>query len=95
MLTDQNQFQPPTLSVARGTTVTWTNSGRTPHTVTDDPSKAINKADSALPSGGQPFDSGLLNGGDTFTHTFDTPGEYSYYCTPHETLGMVAHISVT
>ena len=94
-LTDANQFQPATLSVPTGTTVTWTNSGSTQHTVTDDPSKAVSATDAALPAGAQPWDSGILNGGQTFTHAFTTPGTYKYFCIPHEALGMVATITVT
>jgi plastocyanin len=94
-LTDANQFQPATLSVPTGTTVTWTNTGSTQHTVTDDPSKAVNAADAALPAGAQAWDSGILNGGQTFTHTFTTPGTYKYFCIPHEALGMLATITVT
>ena len=29
------------------------------------------------------FNSGTLGGGDTFTFTFDTPGEYAYFCSIH------------
>ena len=29
------------------------------------------------------FDSGLLATGETFSYTFDKPGEFEYYCTPH------------
>ena len=29
------------------------------------------------------FDSGFLNEGDTFSYTFDEPGEYEYFCSPH------------
>ena len=39
-LTNSNQFQPATLTVARGTTATWVNTGLAPHTVRDDASKA-------------------------------------------------------
>ena len=42
-LTNANQFQPGTLTVARGTTLTWVNTGLAPHTVTDDASKAPNR----------------------------------------------------
>jgi plastocyanin len=94
-MTDQFQFQPAALTVPRGTTVTWMNTGQQQHTVTDDPSKAASAADAKLPSGGQPWDSGLIDGGKTFTHTFDTPGEYAYFCMPHEALGMVARITVS
>jgi plastocyanin len=52
-LTISNQFQPATLTVARGTTVTWVNTGLAPHTVTDDASKAAKPTDALLPSGAQ------------------------------------------
>ena len=29
------------------------------------------------------FDSGFLNEGDTWSHTFDEPGEFEYFCAPH------------
>src|ERR687885_1354953 len=94
-MTDTYQFQPATLTVPRGATVTWMNTGQQQHTVTDDPSKAANRADAQLPSGGQAWDSGFIDAGKTFTHTFDTPGEYAYFCMPHEALGMVARITVS
>jgi plastocyanin len=94
-MTDQYQFQPATLTIPRGTTVTWMNTGQQEHTVTDDPSKAANRADAQLPNGAQPWDSGLIDAGKTYTHTFDTPGQYTYFCMPHEALGMVARITVT
>ena len=94
-MTDTYQFQPATLTVPRGTTVTWMNTGQQQHTVTDDPAKAANRADAQLPNGAQPWDSGLIDAGKTFTHTFDTPGEYTYFCMPHEALGMVARITVS
>jgi plastocyanin len=94
-MNDANQFVPVTLTIQRGTTVTWTNSGQVPHTVTDDPSKAINKANAVLPDGAPAWDSGTINGGQTFSHTFDIPGQYTYFCIPHESLGMVARLTVT
>jgi plastocyanin len=93
-MNDANQFVPATLTSQRGTAVTWTNTGQVVHTVTDDPSKSINKADAMLPDGAQPWDSGSIKGGQTFSHTFDTPGQYTYFCIPHESLGMVARITV-
>jgi plastocyanin len=94
-MTDALKFDPATLTVAKGTTVTWRNASQTAHTVTDDASKASNSADAALPSGAQAWDSGNLNPGQTFTHTFDVPGTYKYFCIPHETAGMTATIVVT
>jgi plastocyanin len=94
-MSDALRFEPATLTVAKGATVTWRNTSATMHTVTDDPSKAGNKADAALPPGAQPWDSGNIDPGQTFQHTFDTPGSYKYFCTPHEAAGMVATITVT
>ena len=63
-------YGPGTITVVIGVnnTVTWTNRDFSVHTVTSD-------------SGG--FDSGLLNSGDSWTHTFTTPGTYAYHCTIH------------
>ena len=94
-MTDALRFEPANLTVAKGTTVIWRNSSQTVHTVTDDPDKASNKADAALPSGAQPWDSGNLNPGQMFSHTFDTPGTYKYFCIPHEAAGMTGTIVVT
>lgn len=57
------------LMVPLGTTVTWTN--RDPgqvHTTT-----AVDGS----------FDSGFLNEGQTFSYTFNAPGDFEYYCGPH------------
>jgi len=61
-------FQPASLQIAAGTTVTWTNSDGTAHTVTSDNGD---------------FDSGSLAPGATFTQTFMTPGTYTYHCQIH------------
>jgi plastocyanin len=62
------QFLPPSLTVSVGTTVTWTNDDTSPHTVTEQ-----NKV----------FRSAALDTGETYSHTFATPGEYVYRCTIH------------
>jgi plastocyanin len=69
-------FSPASLTVAVGDTVTWTNVDDSPHTVTA--------------SGA--FDSGNLNGGQTFSHTFDEAGTFTYVCLYHDE--MVAKITV-
>jgi len=94
-LNDSNRFQPASLTVPRGATVLWKNAGQTTHTVTSDPAKAINKADVALPGGAQAWDSGTLAGDQSFSHAFDVPGIYKYFCVPHESIGMVAAVTVT
>jgi plastocyanin len=64
-------YQPPALTIEAGQTVTWTNRGFTPHTVT------------AL--GGE-FDSGRLNVGESFKVTFSTPGAFAYKCEIHPSM---------
>jgi plastocyanin len=64
----QYSFQPPTATVRRGTTVTWSNEDEAVHTVT--------AADGS-------FDSGRMPIGSTFSTTFSTPGTYEYACSIH------------
>jgi plastocyanin len=94
-LLDTFMYQPATITIPRGATVRWTNTGQTQHTVTNDPSKAANPSDSMLPAGAQPWDSGNIDAAGNYSRTFDTPGQYTYFCIPHEALGMVGHITVT
>jgi len=61
-------FNPGTLTVPNGTTVTWINNDNVDHTVTTE---------------GGLFNSGPLNNGQNFTYTFTTPGTYNYSCSIH------------
>jgi plastocyanin len=60
-------FNPTQLTVAAGTTVTFTNKDNADHTAT---------------STGN-FDSGKIKSGDTYTYTFATAGTYYFYCNYH------------
>jgi plastocyanin len=62
-------FSPATITVKKGTTVTWTNNDTTAHTVTAD--------------SGNAFDSGTMEQGKTFSHTFNSTGTFKYHCTLH------------
>ena len=63
-------FNPGAITVAKGTTVTWTNEDSAPHTVTTTNAPVD-------------FDSGRMSKGDTFSQTFDAAGTYEYYCSIH------------
>ena len=65
---DNFSFTPPTLVVAPGTTVTWTNADDSPHSVREKDGK---------------FKSAALDTDDTFSQTFTAPGEYNYFCSIH------------
>jgi plastocyanin len=58
----------PKITIAAGTTVEWTNNDPLPHSVT-----AVDKS----------FNSGLIQPGRTYRHTFTKAGTYNFYCMPH------------
>lgn len=74
-----NRFQPRALTIAPGTTVTWTNNGNNIHTLT---------------SSDAGFDSGGLVGGASFSYTFDKAGTYNLICRQHVLNGMAGQVIV-
>jgi plastocyanin len=70
-------FSPATFTVNMGTTVTWVNDDAAAHTVTADNGS---------------FDSGAIQPGAKFSHTFSTAGNYGYHCTIHA--GMTGTVIV-
>lgn len=79
-----NFFDPKDLTIPVGTTVTWTNNGNNPHTVTAD--------DESFDSGASPAE--YMQNGDRFSHTFTTAGKFPYYCRVHGGPGGVGHAGV-
>lgn len=68
-------FVPSTVTINVGGEVVWKNIDTTYHSAT-----------SGIIRDGGPdgiFDSGLFPPGEEFSHTFDVPGEYPYYCIVH------------
>ena len=68
VIVENFSFQPGTLTVKAGTTVTWVNHDDEPHTVNEN-----NKT----------FKSGTLDTDAKFSYKFTTPGTYSYFCSLH------------
>jgi plastocyanin len=72
---EDNFFSPADITVDVGDTVIWRNGGQLPHTATD--------------RGGE-FDSGFVEPGKEFEVTFDSVGQYEYFCTIHpEMVGTI------
>lgn len=65
---DNFSFSPAVLTVAPGTTVTWTNHDDIPHTVVETSHK---------------FRSQALDTNDAFSYTFTEAGTYEYFCGLH------------
>ena len=62
------KFMPATVTIKMGGTVDWTNHDDIGHTVS---------------FAGQGINSKVLQRNDRFSHTFDTPGTYTYICSIH------------
>jgi plastocyanin len=90
-----HSFEPAQTTIAVGQTVEWANDSMLWHTVTCDPALAKRPEDAALPPGAARFDSGKVDAGHRFSHTFTVPGTYRYFCQPHELNGMVGEVKVT
>ncbi len=69
-------FVPKEITVSPGTTVTWTNDDTTTiHTVVEEGPQS----GGAIPA----FDSSIITLDATWDNTFDTAGEFTYYCNLH------------
>jgi plastocyanin len=75
---DNFSFMPAPMTVPVGATVTWINHDDVPHTIVSEDQ--------------QSFKSKALDTDEKFSHTFDKPGTYSYFCSIHPK--MVAKIIV-
>jgi len=69
---DATSFQPASLTIAVGDSVTWVNKDVIPHTATS--AKA------------QVFDSGTITSGQSWKHTFKSRGDLAYVCEFHPTM---------
>src|ERR1700676_4666134 len=78
-------FVPSSVTIHPGDTVqwSWSSSGHTSTSGTPGSPNGL-------------WDSGFLNPGQTFSHTFNTAGSFPYYCTAHgQCCGMVGTVTVS
>jgi len=71
---ESSSFNPATITVSAGTTITWTNKAGVAHTVTSDTGVT------------EVFDSGTINPNGTYPRMFSTKGSFAYHCTVHPTM---------
>lgn len=88
-------YSPATLTVPRGSTVTWLNKSYYSQSATCDPKKAGNGSVANLPKDSQPWDSGILYPGQRFIKRFDVPGTYIYFSLPRISASIMGTIIVT
>lgn len=80
-----HEFDPPEVRIKAGETVKWTWISGSHNVV----SGSSCSPDSKFSSGTRMFSAGA-----TFSHTFDKPGTYPYYCDPHCGMGMTGKVIV-
>ena len=76
-------FEPNEITISAGETVTFTNGDLPPHNMVVEGFPELSHPDLAFV------------GGESFTVTFDEPGDYEFQCEPHAGAGMkgVIHVS--
>jgi plastocyanin len=100
-MVEGQRYDPETITIQAGETVTWVSESDEAHTVTAR-SDGIPEGAAYFASGGasneeearDSLSEGLLESGATFEVTLDRPGTYEYYCIPHESSGMTGTIVV-
>ena len=70
-------FNPAAITIRAGQTVVWQNDDTAPHTTTS--GSCPGGVCAPMPG----WDSGTLNPGQSYSHTFATTGTFSYYCRIH------------
>lgn len=89
----QHHFSPHAVWIEPGGTVTWTNESGQHDAVAyhpDNDDKPLR-----MPEEAAPWSIDLLaEEGASASHTFETEGVYDYFCTPHESVGMVGTVIV-
>lgn len=102
-----NAFVPETIEISVGETVIWENSGSRNHTVTAYEqtlpagatyfaSGGYGSEEAARDAWAEQLDGGGdIQPGQRYEHTFEVPGNYGYFCIPHEPAGMVGTVVVT
>jgi plastocyanin len=97
-------YDPETITVTAGETVRWKNTSSIAHTVTARAGGIPGEATFFASGGYETQDDaeeawregngGAIYQGQTYEHDFPIPGEYVYYCIPHEAAGMAGVVTV-
>ncbi len=77
-------YDPPRITVVEGDSITWYNADKEGHTVTS--GQGSGRFGWMSDKFGEPdglFDSGRFMPGESWTHTFEDTGTFSYFCTIH------------
>ncbi len=87
-------YSPSYLNIAKGSEVVFQNISIYPQTATCDPSQKEINPNVSLPADAQPWDSGALYPGQTWSYAFNNPGTYIYFSRYSRTPGAAGIILV-
>ncbi|KIZ00519.1 Plastocyanin [Monoraphidium neglectum] len=83
-------FEPSTVTVSSGETITWVNNAGFPHNIVFDEDEVPAGVDADAIS----RDDYLNAPGETYSLKLSASGTYKYYCEPHQGAGMVGTVVV-
>ncbi|EFN52760.1 hypothetical protein CHLNCDRAFT_48299 [Chlorella variabilis] len=83
-------FDPSSVTIAKGESVTFVNNAGFPHNVVFDEDEVPSGVNADAISHEDYFNAP----GETYSVKLDTAGAYSFYCEPHQGAGMTGKITV-
>nr|P00300.1 RecName: Full=Plastocyanin [[Chlorella] fusca] len=83
-------FEPSSVTIKAGETVTWVNNAGFPHNIVFDEDEVPSGANAEALS----HEDYLNAPGESYSAKFDTAGTYGYFCEPHQGAGMKGTITV-
>jgi plastocyanin len=93
-MTNIATYQPAEIVVRKGEKITWKNNSDQIQTITVKTELTSDKQIAYHPDEAEPFSSGAIRPGETFSYTFYIPGAYEFVSLPNEEKGMQSRIIV-
>ena len=93
-MTNNATYNPAELVVSKGEKITWTNTSDQIQTITVRVEQNQDKQIAYLPDEAEPFSSGAVQPGESFSYTFYIPGAYEFVSLPNKNKGMEGKIIV-
>ena len=93
-MTNTATYQPAEIVVSKGEKITWKNTSDQLQTITVKTEQNNEKRIACYPDEAEPFSSGAIQPGESFSYTFFIPGAYQFVSLPNEKLGMEGRIIV-
>jgi plastocyanin len=93
-MTNAASYQPDEIVVRKGERITWRNISDQIQTITVKTEISNDKKIAFYPDDAEPFSSGAIYPGESFSYTFFIPGSYELVSLPNEKNGMLGRIVV-